>query len=129
MIENHRTGRVWDVFMQHEAVQRGLERAGFTPVSTGQAPSPEAPGGTRLLPAYPSPATTRAVIPFTLAVPAHVRLRVHDLLGRTVATLVDGARPAGRHEAALDVAGLPAGVYVYTLTAGTARATGKLVVY
>ncbi|GIV62411.1 MAG: hypothetical protein KatS3mg044_1277 [Rhodothermaceae bacterium] len=129
MIENHRTGRVWDVFMQHEAVQRGLERAGFTPVSTGQAPSPEAPGGTRLLPAYPSPATTRAVIPFTLAVPAHVRLRVHDLLGRTVATVVDGTRPAGRHEATLDVAGLPAGVYVYTLTAGAAHATGKLVVY
>jgi hypothetical protein len=33
MIENYRTGRVWDVFMQHEAIQRGLQRAGFMPVT------------------------------------------------------------------------------------------------
>jgi len=32
MIENYRTGRIWQVFMQHAAIQRGLERAGFTPV-------------------------------------------------------------------------------------------------
>lgn len=29
MIENHRTGRVWDMFMQNAAIQRGLEQAGF----------------------------------------------------------------------------------------------------
>src|SRR5919198_2277365 len=33
MIENYRTGRIWHVFMQHAAIQRGLERAGFTPVN------------------------------------------------------------------------------------------------
>jgi hypothetical protein len=33
MIENYRTGRIWHVFMQHAAIQRGLERAGFTPVT------------------------------------------------------------------------------------------------
>jgi hypothetical protein len=32
MIENYRTGRIWDVFMQHEAIQHGLKRAGFMPV-------------------------------------------------------------------------------------------------
>jgi hypothetical protein len=32
MIENYRTGHIWQVFMQHAAVQRGLERAGFEPV-------------------------------------------------------------------------------------------------
>jgi hypothetical protein len=40
MIENYRTGRIWQVFMQHAAIQRGLERAGFTPVTptdTGHA--------------------------------------------------------------------------------------------
>jgi hypothetical protein len=33
MIENYRTGRVWSVFMQHPAIQRGLARAGFVPVA------------------------------------------------------------------------------------------------
>jgi hypothetical protein len=33
MIENYRTGRIWHVFMQHATIQRGLERAGFTPVT------------------------------------------------------------------------------------------------
>ena len=35
MIENYRTGRIWNVFMQHPAIQRGLARAGF--VSTTEA--------------------------------------------------------------------------------------------
>ena len=33
MIENHRTGRIWDAFMRNAAIQRGLARAGFTTVS------------------------------------------------------------------------------------------------
>jgi hypothetical protein len=31
MIENYRTGRIWHVFMQHPAIQRGLAHAGFVP--------------------------------------------------------------------------------------------------
>jgi len=33
MIENYRTGRIWNVFMQHPAIQRGLARAGFVPTT------------------------------------------------------------------------------------------------
>jgi len=33
MIENYRSGRIWHVFMQHAAIQRGLERAEFAPVT------------------------------------------------------------------------------------------------
>jgi len=33
MIENYRTQRVWRLFMQNPEIQRGLDRAGFTPVS------------------------------------------------------------------------------------------------
>jgi hypothetical protein len=53
MIENYRTGRIWHVFMQHAAIQRGLARAGFVPVTeakkgqtipdvASQTPQPEA---------------------------------------------------------------------------------------
>ena len=33
MIENHRTQRVWQLFMRNEEVQRGLQRAGFVPLA------------------------------------------------------------------------------------------------
>jgi hypothetical protein len=29
MIENHRSGLLWDLFMQHEDVQQGLKKLGF----------------------------------------------------------------------------------------------------
>jgi hypothetical protein len=41
MIENHRTQRVWQRVMSHPAIQRGLTRAGFTPVSPVPQLSPE----------------------------------------------------------------------------------------
>src|SRR5207244_2289339 len=36
MIENYWTGRIWHVFMQHMAIQRGLARAGFAPVTPSE---------------------------------------------------------------------------------------------
>jgi hypothetical protein len=40
MIENYRTGRIWHVFMQHAAIQRGLARAGFVPVTEAKQGQP-----------------------------------------------------------------------------------------
>jgi hypothetical protein len=42
MIENHRSGRIWQVFMQNEAIQNGLKAAGFTPRQDGP-PYPSSP--------------------------------------------------------------------------------------
>jgi hypothetical protein len=38
MIENHRSGRIWEAFMQNAAIQRGLERAGFVSVPKTEIP-------------------------------------------------------------------------------------------
>jgi hypothetical protein len=40
MIENARTGRIWHVFMQHAAIQRGLAHAGFAQVTEAKQASP-----------------------------------------------------------------------------------------
>jgi hypothetical protein len=40
MIENYRTGRIWNVFMHHTAIQRGLTRAGFMPVTEAKNVQP-----------------------------------------------------------------------------------------
>jgi N-acetylneuraminic acid mutarotase len=59
---------------------------------------------------------------------SNVRLVVYDLLGREVATLVDGNKPAGVHEVKCDAAGLASGVYLYRLMAGDFVETKKLTV-
>ncbi|MEP0547817.1 MAG: PA domain-containing protein [Rhodothermales bacterium] len=74
------------------------------------------PAGTFALgAAYPNPLSDRATIGFTLPTAQRVRLAVYDVLGREVAVLVDGARPAGAQAVAFDAAGLPSGVYLYRL--------------
>ncbi len=56
-----------------------------------------------------------------------VTLKVYDVLGREVATLVHKELNAGRHEVHWDASGLAGGVYIYRLTVGGLTATRKLV--
>lgn len=70
-----------------------------------------------------NPATA---IKFYLPVAAHATLKVFDLAGREVATLVDGAMKPGEHQARFDASALAAGVYLYRLQAGARVATRKL---
>jgi hypothetical protein len=128
MIENYRTGRIWDVFMEHEAVQRGLERAGFTPTQTGTEGAPALPEDLPPATLYPNPATGTATLAYTLPHAGRVSLKLYDLLGREVATPVDAFQAAGPRTARLSTAGLAPGVYLYTLRLGAARTTGKVVV-
>ncbi len=54
-------------------------------------------------------------------------LKVYDILGREVATLLNKPLPAGTHEVEFDAAGLPSGVYFYKLTAGKFTETKKMI--
>ncbi|MCL5020108.1 MAG: T9SS type A sorting domain-containing protein [Bacteroidetes bacterium] len=55
-------------------------------------------------------------------------LKVYDVLGREVRTLVNGTESAGAHSVSFDAAGLPSGVYFYRLIAGSLSETKKMVV-
>ena len=106
---------------------------------TGYFALPLAALGGRALPArfalgpnYPNPFNPSTIIPYQLAASAAVRLEVFNLLGQRIAKLVDGARPAGFHTAtwhAMDAAGraVAAGVYIYRMTVGVERQTGRMV--
>ena len=79
--------------------------------------------------AWPSPAIGVARLSLDLATEADVRLEVFDALGRRVAVPLDGVLGAGLYRPEVDVAGWPAGLYVYRLTLGGRPAgTGRLVV-
>ena len=106
---------------------------------TGYFALPLAALGGRALPArfalgpnYPNPFNPSTIIPYQLAASSAVRLEVFNLLGQRIATLVDGERPAGFHTAtwhAVDGAGwaVGAGVYIYRMTVGVERQTGRMV--
>jgi hypothetical protein len=67
---------------------------------------------------YPNPFNPSTVISWQLSVGSHVTLKVYDLLGREIATLVNEFQHAGEFVKTFHGMSLPTGVYFYTLQAG-----------
>ena len=77
---------------------------------------------------YPNPFAEETIIAFALDRPAHVTLRVYDVLGKAVATLVSERLSAGQHEARWAAQDVPSGLYVCRLQAeGTVRTRALIV--
>jgi ligand-binding sensor domain-containing protein len=75
---------------------------------------------------YPNPFNPRTSFEFRVSSSEFVTIRVFDLLGTEVSTLVNDIRPAGLHKLSWDASGLPSGVYFYRLQAGHSSATKKM---
>jgi hypothetical protein len=67
---------------------------------------------------YPNPFNPSTKIEFHIADFGFVSLKVYDLLGSEVATLVNEEKPAGEYEVEFDGNKLPSGIYFYQLIAG-----------
>jgi hypothetical protein len=67
---------------------------------------------------YPNPFNPSTTISFSLPHATNVSLKVFDILGQEVATLVNGNQTAGSHEVQFNAAGLASGVYFYKITGG-----------
>ncbi|MDX1418672.1 MAG: T9SS type A sorting domain-containing protein [Rubricoccaceae bacterium] len=87
---------------------------------------PEAAAGVPLLGLAPNPTRGRAAVRYAVDAPGPVRVAVHDVLGREVAVLADGAHAAGPHTAVLSGDHLPSGVYVVRVEAGGGTATERI---
>ncbi|MEL6611666.1 MAG: S8 family peptidase, partial [Bacteroidota bacterium] len=81
-----------------------------------------------LHPTYPNPVSASTTIGFELPEAAPVQLVVYDMLGREVATVLDGPMNAGSHAMPFDASRLASGVYVYRLRAGDETRTRSFVV-
>ncbi|RJP78425.1 MAG: T9SS C-terminal target domain-containing protein [Candidatus Zixiibacteriota bacterium] len=79
---------------------------------------PQQPAEFALAPPHPNPFNPATTVPFSLPQSGLVRLAVYDALGRRTATLLDGVRPAGVHEAVWDASGVASGIYFFRLEAG-----------
>jgi hypothetical protein len=76
---------------------------------------------------YPNPFNPTTTIGFSVPVSGFVSLKVFDLLGREVMTLVNEERAAGSHRVTFDAANLPTGTYLYTLKATGYQETKRMV--
>ncbi len=109
---------------------RTVTRAAFDPIADagdGETPPPGFLGQ-----CYPNPFNPATTIRFGLSEQARVRLRIYDVSGRLVRTLVDGVRGEGEHSErwnGTDHAGraVASGVYFYCLEAGSFKETKKMV--
>jgi len=76
---------------------------------------------------YPNPFNPSTDISFNLPSKSFVSLKVFDLIGRDVATIVSEELSAGNHTKQWNAENYPSGVYFYRLQAGTFTETKKLV--
>ena len=76
---------------------------------------------------YPNPFNPSTKIEFKIAELEFVSLKVYDILGTEVATLVNDQKPEGKYEVEFDASLLTSGVYFYQLKAGSFVQTRKMI--
>lgn len=86
------------------------------------------PGAIRLMQNFPNPFNPRTVIRYELPSEGAVTVTVYDVLGREVATLVEGRAGAGLHEITWDAARYPSGPYFCVLRNGGTRIVMRMMV-
>lgn len=88
-----------------------------TPTSV-EEPGSEIPTEMVLEQNYPNPFNPTTTIQFALPQASDVKLQVFDLLGREVATLLNGALPQGHHQVVWNATNTSSGTYMYRLESG-----------
>ena len=76
---------------------------------------------------YPNPFNPSTVIRYSVSSAQLVTLKIYDVLGREVKTLVNEERPSGSYEIEFNASNFSSGIYFYQLTAGDFRETKKMI--
>lgn len=75
---------------------------------------------------YPNPFNPTTTINFSVPQSSKVVLKVYDLLGKEVATLINEEKEAGNYAVNFEAANLASGLYIYTINAGSFSASKKM---
>jgi hypothetical protein len=85
------------------------------------------PEGFALYQNYPNPFNPTTKISWQSPASNWQTIKVYDILGNEVSTLVDEFRPAGRYEVEFDAAGFPSGIFYYRVVSGNFTQTMKMI--
>lgn len=83
-------------------------------------------GGYALDFSFPNPFNPTTEISYTIPVSGKVQIKVYNMLGQEICTLVDQEQPAGKYTVSFNGSALPSGTYFYTLRSGNFTATKKM---
>jgi photosystem II stability/assembly factor-like uncharacterized protein len=87
----------------------------------------ELPQEFSLLQNYPNPFNPLTTISYSVPEIEFVTLKVYDVLGNKIATLINEEKPVGSYEIEFNVTNHPSGIYFYRLQAGTFVETKKMI--
>ena len=104
-----------------------FDRVDFASAVDTEEPGTELPNAYSLNQNYPNPFGAQTTIQFSLPASQDVRLEIYDVLGRRVATLVDGTMTAGQHAVQFTAPNLSNGMYLYRLSTPTGSETKSMV--
>ena len=76
---------------------------------------------------HPNPFNPSTVITYQLPESAQISLKIYDLLGREVTTLVDEYRNAGKYQSVFTTTDLTSGIYIYALRVNSQNVSKKMV--
>ncbi len=99
MIENYRTGLLWNLFMSNPEIQTALDSIGFVPDSTQTSVENYQPDYSDFLSLinYPNPFNQQTEIEFEINYTSNVKISVFDLLGREIEVLIDQSFKPGKY--------------------------------
>jgi hypothetical protein len=133
MIENYRTGLLWNNFMKNPEIAPMLAAVGFTADTTTSVENEisEIPTEFRLRGNYPNPFNPSTNLVFDLPVSGKVKIGIYDALGNRVFEQEEIFQ-AGKNEfhwSGTTTSGkqIPSGVYVYRINSGEKVLSGKMV--
>jgi glycosidase len=104
----------------------GTDSASVVPLKVEDS-KPLRPLTTALLQNYPNPFNPTTTIRYDIAHPGQVSLKLYDMLGKEVMTLVNEMKDAGSYSVSLNASRLPSGVYIYQLRTGSFVSSKKIV--
>jgi len=104
----------------------GVWRRPMSEILSVHAEPAEMPRGYTLAQNYPNPFNPTTTISFDLPSGSFVSLKVFDLLGREISTLVSGELQAGHYTRQWNAGGIASGIYFYRLQAGSYSQTKQL---
>jgi len=76
---------------------------------------------------YPNPFNPTTIIKYQIPELSFVTLKIYDVLGSEIATLVNEEKPIGSYVVELNAKGLPSGIFFYKLQAGSFVETKKMI--
>jgi len=132
MIENYRSGLVWNTFMRNVTVQSAMAQIFQDIPSSVTSGSDSKPSFFTLEQNYPNPFNPETTIQYEIPKTSQVSIRIFNILGKEVRTLVNTKRKAAKYTVIWDGRNnngkaVSSGIYLYKILAGQYVKTRKMI--